>query len=45
MGKMYSAYEEMLDSGEYEDIDELCNDLQLNVDDLYEDNTEDDDED
>lgn len=41
MGKMIAKYEKMLEKGEYSSIDELCNDLMLNYDDLYED---DDDE-
>lgn len=42
MGKMCSDYEDMLSSGEYESEDELCNDLGLNYDDLYEDDEDDD---
>jgi len=37
MPKMLRKYEKMLESGEYESIQELCNDLGLNYDDLYED--------
>ena len=37
-----SDYEGMLSSGEYESEDELCNDLCLNRDDLYEDEEDDD---
>ena len=42
MGKMYDEYYNMLEKGEYDSVDELCNDLQLNEDDLYEDNEDDD---
>lgn len=38
---MISEYEDMLSRGEYESEDELCNDLCLNHDDLYDE--EDDD--
>lgn len=43
MGKMYDRYWNMLERGEYDSVDELCNDLQLNWDDLYEDDDEEDD--
>lgn len=42
MGRMSDEYESLLESGEYEDEEELCNDLGLNYDDLYEDDEEDD---
>ncbi len=42
MGKMISEYEDMLASGEYESEEELCNDLELDHYDLYEDDSEDD---
>lgn len=42
MGKMYDRYANMLERGEYDSVDELCNDLQLNWDDLYEDDDEED---
>lgn len=43
MGKMYDRYWNMLERGEYDSVDELCNDLQLNTDDLYEDDEEEED--
>lgn len=44
MGKMLEKYEKLLDSGEYSNIDEMCNDLALNTDDLYEDDDEENDD-
>lgn len=44
MPKMIRKYERMLESGEYESIQELCNDLGLNYDDLYEDEKDDEEE-
>lgn len=44
MGKMYNNFERMLNSGEYSNENELCNDLGLNYDDLYEDESDDDDD-
>lgn len=41
MGKMLAKYARMLERGEYDSVDELCNDLMLNYDDLYEDDDED----
>ena len=43
MGKMFDKYLNLLEKGEYDSIDEMCNDLQLNWDDLYEDDEDDDD--
>ncbi len=42
--RMSDVYENMLARGEYENENELCNDLALNYDDLYEDDGEDDDD-
>lgn len=41
MPKMEEEYERLLDSGEYESVDEMCNDLCLNYSDLYEDEEDD----
>ncbi len=43
--RLERKYERLLESGEYESLDELCNDLGLNYDDLYEENLKDDDDD
>lgn len=43
VAKMYKKYERMLNSGEYMNENELCNALGLNYDDLYEDESDDDD--
>lgn len=43
MGEMLKRYRDLLEKGEYDSIDEMCNDLMLNWDDLYEDDEEDDD--
>lgn len=40
MGEMFKKYQDMLDKGEYDSVDELCNDLELNEDDLYDDDDE-----
>lgn len=42
MSKMEDKYERLLASGEYDSVDEMCNDLCLNYSDLYEDEDEDD---
>lgn len=44
MPKMYRKYERMLERGEYDSINEMCNDLGLNYDDLYENEKDDDEE-
>ena len=44
MPKMIKKYERMLEQGLYDDENELCNDLALNYEDIYEDEEEDDDE-
>lgn len=44
MPKMYKKYERMLNSGEYADENELCNALGLNYDDLYEDESDEEDD-
>lgn len=44
MAKMRKEYERLLRSGEYMDENEMCNDLGLNYDDLYEDERDDEDE-
>lgn len=43
MAKMRKEYEKLLRSGEYMDENEMCNDLGLNYDDLYEDEPDDED--
>ncbi len=40
---MYSEYEDMLDRGEYDNEEDLCNGEGINYDDLYEDEEDDDD--
>ena len=35
-------YERMLERGEYDSVEELCNDLGLNYEDVYEEPSEDD---
>lgn len=44
MAKMYKKYERLLKNGEYKDENELCNALALNYDDLYEDESDEDDD-
>lgn len=44
MAKMRKEYERFLRSGEYMDENEMCNDLGLNYDDLYEDERDEEDE-
>lgn len=44
MPKMLKKYARLLEQGEYDSIQELCNDLGLNYDDLYEDEKDDEDE-
>lgn len=40
MPKMEEKYERLLNSGEYDSVDEMCNDLCLNYSDLYEEDDE-----
>lgn len=35
MAKLYPKYQRLMDSGEYISIEEMCNDLCLNYDDVY----------
>ena len=42
MAKMLKKYERLLISGEYSSINEMCNDLGLNYDEIYEDEPDDD---
>jgi len=41
MAKMIKKYQDMLDSGKYDNEEELCNQEGINYDDLYEDEDED----
>ena len=41
---MFDRYRDLLDRGEYDSEEELCNALALNRDDLYEDEYDDDDD-
>lgn len=40
MGEMYKEYQDKLDSGEYENEEDLCNSEGLNYEDLYKDDDE-----
>ena len=41
---LYPKYEKLMDRGEYCSVEEMCNDLCLNYDDVYDYSDEEDDE-